>query len=335
MILRLLTHLPIRAAAVAIMATGIAVGLALDARHGGGAAHADPAYGTVRPGGGYIIEGHRVSIPVGFTTCTTPTSSSCRLGAYEVKMQYDPSRLTLISDAGQSSGSNTSTTLNDTSKAWKVNQWAGARITLTGGIGYAGADGNPQSRIVASNTATRLTLATPWDGGVISLPTATTFYTLGGITDAGWLASTGRIMTCPGGSTYGSNWANLHCVTYDDVPWGPYGGGNLVNVTFQAGMTRGLTTISLLTPETRVLRIDGITIPADILNGTRRVILCPDPNNDNNVNVIDLSLIAAASGQQTGGPLYSQKKDPDENGHVNVIDLSITAGVYQKKCIQQ
>jgi len=335
LILRLLSRLPIRAAVVAIAAMGVAVGLALDARNGGGEANADPAYGTVRPSGGAVIEGHRFSVPVTFTTCTNPQSSSCRLGAYEVKMQYDPARLTLISDGGQSSGSNTSTTLNDTSKAWKVNQWVGARVTLIGGIGYAGADGNPQSRIVASNTATRLTISPPWDGGVIPLPNQNTFYSLGGITDGGWLGSTGRTMNCPGGATYGSNWADLHCVTFDDVPSGPTGVGPVVNVTFQAGMTRGLTTVSLLTPETRVLRIDGYVIPADILNATRRVILCPDPTGDGNVNVIDLSLVAAANGQRPGDPLYAVTKDPDESGQINVIDLSLVATVFGKKCIQQ
>lgn len=336
MILRLLAHLPIRAALVAVAATGIAAGLTLEARHGGGDVSADPQYGTVRPSpaNGFIIEGHRVSIPVGFTTCTTPTNTSCRLGAYEVKMQYDPAKVTVISASGLSSGGNTSTTFNDTSQTWKVNQWVGSRITLTGGIGYAGADGNPQSRIVVSNTAHTLTISPPWDGGVIPLPTNFTAYTLGGITDAGWLGSTGRIISCPGGPTYGSNWADLHCVSFDDVPAGPTGAGNLVNLTVEAGFTRGLFTVTLLTPTTRVLRIDGYDIPADVLNGTRRVILCPDPTNDGQVNVVDMQQIAAAIGSGTGDPLYAVKKDPDENGTINVIDLQMAAGVYGKKCVQ-
>jgi hypothetical protein len=322
---------------MALAAVGVAIGLTLANPHSPGVS-ADPAFGNVKPSpqSGFIIIGHKTSMQVGMTTCvngSTSYTNPCRIGAYDMKVSFDPTKVTIISETAQSTGGNTLTTLRDTTKSWKVNQWVGARVTLIGGTGYFGPDGNPQSRIVASNTADTLTLATAWAGSPTPLPNQTTFYTLGGITDGNWLPSTGRIMSCPGGSTYGTNWARLACVTYDDLPAGPTGTGILVNLTVSADQ-KGLFTLGLLTPETRVLRVDGNLINADLINGTRRVILCPDPNNDNNVNVLDLNLIAVAFGATPPGPPYALAKDPDENGQINVIDLSITAGVFGKKCIQ-
>ena len=63
------------------------------------------------------------------------------------------------SDSGTSTGSNTSTTLNDTGKSWTVNAFAGKVAVLDGGL--AGAVG--QIRKIASNTATELTVDPAWD----------------------------------------------------------------------------------------------------------------------------------------------------------------------------
>jgi hypothetical protein len=288
------------------------------------------------PQSGFIIIGHKTSISVGMTTCTntsTVYTNPCRLGAYDVKMTYDPAKVSLTSDTSQSTGGNTLTTLKDTTKNWSTNQWVGSRVTLIGGTGSFGPDGVQQSRIVSANTSDTLTVSPPWAGSPTPLPNQTTFYVVGGITNGSWLGSTNRIVTCPSGQSYGSNWARLGCVTFDDMPPGPNGTGTLVNLTVEAE-EKGLFSVQLLTPETRVLRVDGNVINADLINGTRRVILCPDPNNDNNVNVLDLSLIAAAFGALPPGPPYTLTRDPDENGNINVIDLSITAGVFGKKCIQ-
>jgi hypothetical protein len=62
----------------------------------------------------------------------------------------------LITPAGTATGVQSSTTLQDTSKTWTVNQYAGAQITLTGGTGA------PQTRIIASNTADTLTVSSAW-----------------------------------------------------------------------------------------------------------------------------------------------------------------------------
>lgn len=77
-------------------------------------------------------------------------------------------------DSGTSSGSNTSTTLNDTSKSWATNEWANKVLVITGGTGAG------QFRKIASNTANALTVDTSWD----TTPDGTSTYT---ICDEGWL----------------------------------------------------------------------------------------------------------------------------------------------------
>lgn len=335
MILRHLSTLPVKAVAVAAVASALAFVLMLhNAAQPSSRVSADPAYGNVKPdpAAGFVIEGHKMTVPVRFTTCTTTTSSLCRLGAYAVKLQYDAAKLGIAETAGLSTGGNTSTTLKDTSKNWKNLEWIGARVTIVGGAGANGTNGNPQSRTVTSNTANTLTVSPPWT----VIPNTTSFYELGGMQEGGWLGSTNRTISCPVGPTSGANWVELHCVSFDDLPMGPTGGGNLTTTTFQTTVgNRGLTSVQLLTPDTKVLKIDGFQIPADIVNGARRIVRCPDPDNNNNVNVIDLLLIAQANGAHAinNPALYSPKKDPDENNSVNVIDLQITAAVANKKCV--
>lgn len=335
MILRHCSSLPVKVLTVAAVASIIAFALMLrEAQRPAASVSADPAYGNVKPDpqAGFAIEGHKMTIPVKFTTCTTTTSSLCRLGAYEVKLQYDTAKLSIAEVAGISTGGNTSTTIKDTTKNWKPNEWVGANVTIVGGAGASGSNGNPQSRSVIANTSNTLTISPAWT----VIPNTTSFYELGGMQEGGWLGSTNRIISCPVGPTYGANWAELHCVSFDDVPPGPTGAGNLTKTTFQTTVgNRGLTTVSLLTPDTKVLKIDGFTIPADIVNGTRRIVRCPDPDNNNSINVIDLLIIAQANGANaiTNPALYTTKKDPDENNSVNVIDLQITAQLNNKKCV--
>jgi hypothetical protein len=57
---------------------------------------------------------------------------------------------------GTSSGSNTTTTLNDTTKTWATNQFTATTVLITGGTGSG------QERTISSNTATELTIAPIW-----------------------------------------------------------------------------------------------------------------------------------------------------------------------------
>ncbi len=67
---------------------------------------------------------------------------------------------------GTSSGSNTATTLNDTTQAWTVNQWAGDAVQIVSGTGSG------QVLPITSNTATGLTLSGSWT----TTPNATSVY---------------------------------------------------------------------------------------------------------------------------------------------------------------
>jgi hypothetical protein len=70
-----------------------------------------------------------------------------------------------------STGAQTSTTLQDATKSWTVNQYAGATITLTGGTGAG------QTRTVLSNTANTLTVSVAWATTPVA---ASTIYSLVG-----------------------------------------------------------------------------------------------------------------------------------------------------------
>ena len=55
-----------------------------------------------------------------------------------------------------STGSNTSTTLNDTTQAWNTNKWANFTVTILSGTGSG------QTRVIVSNTVTQLTVTPAW-----------------------------------------------------------------------------------------------------------------------------------------------------------------------------
>lgn len=57
-------------------------------------------------------------------------------------------------DSGTSTGSNSSTTLNDTTKTWTTDQWAGKALVLTSGLGGG------QTVKIISNSATQLVTST-------------------------------------------------------------------------------------------------------------------------------------------------------------------------------
>jgi lysophospholipase L1-like esterase len=73
------------------------------------------------------------------------------------------------SESGTSSGSNTATMLNDTSKSWTANQFAGQYVYITGGTGAGQGAG-----YIVSNTATQLTVKSSWT----ATPDATSTYVI-------------------------------------------------------------------------------------------------------------------------------------------------------------
>lgn len=78
---------------------------------------------------------------------------------------------------GTSVGTNTSTTLSNTGKAWTVNQFANFQVRITAGTGVG------QVRVIASNTATVLTVSTAWT----VTPDATSQYVIDGNEDVLYL----------------------------------------------------------------------------------------------------------------------------------------------------
>jgi len=99
---------------------------------------------------------------IGTSITTKFTFRSARLGMIEVR----PTLMSAVGvkandplENGTSSGGNTSTTLNDTTRAWDINAWDGCYVRITSGTG----DANDPKEIV-SNTATELTIngTYPW-----------------------------------------------------------------------------------------------------------------------------------------------------------------------------
>ncbi len=56
-----------------------------------------------------------------------------------------------------------------------------------------------------------------------------------------------------------------------------------------------------------------------------------DVNNDGLVNMLDLSIVAAAFGSRPGDPKWNSAADLDNNGTVNIIDINIVAREYGKE----
>lgn len=59
-------------------------------------------------------------------------------------------------DTGTSTGSNTAITLANSGESWTTNQWSNGAVMITGGTG------NGQTRVIANNTNTTLTVREPW-----------------------------------------------------------------------------------------------------------------------------------------------------------------------------
>lgn len=79
-----------------------------------------------------------------------------------------------VIESGTSSGTNTTTTINDTSKAWIASAWVNSQIRITGGTGKG------QIRKISANTATGITVSVAW----VVTPDATSTYAIEGDDDA-------------------------------------------------------------------------------------------------------------------------------------------------------
>ena len=97
------------------------------------------AYGT----GIYLCSPFSWSNPVPLGVCTFQT----------IPGMHDPTN----HDTGTALGSQTGTTLQDTSKSWTVNEYATYTVRITGGTGVG------QWRTISSNTSNTLTIGTAWD----------------------------------------------------------------------------------------------------------------------------------------------------------------------------
>ena len=86
-------------------------------------------------------------------------------------------------ETGTSTGTNTTTTLNNTGKAWGTNCYANSQVRITAGTGLG------QRRVIASNTATALTVAVAWT----VTPDATSVYSIEGNDDSMYLLGNGAV----------------------------------------------------------------------------------------------------------------------------------------------
>lgn len=140
----------------------------------------------------------------------------------------DNVRYKIQDSSGSAQGTQSTTQLQDTSKRWKVNQWAGKRLVMTSGTGIQ------QELTIASNTSNALTFTTA------TAPDASTTYTIIGkpIVGAGiqliWnygstvSADKGRLIFLPRGGT--SHTFDIYDVRTNRWKYGQYlyGAGDLL-----------------------------------------------------------------------------------------------------------
>lgn len=118
-------------------------------------------------------------------------------------------------DGGTSSGSNTASTLADTSKSWTVNRWTNSAVRILSGPGAG------QIRRILSNTSTVLTIVGSWN----ILPTNASVYTIQGDSDTmyfGWGGSAQTFMynvnidLLTHGRQYDTGVASIACALLSD-----------------------------------------------------------------------------------------------------------------------
>lgn len=99
---------------------------------------------------------------------------------------------------GTSTGSNTSTTLNNSGKSWGTNMWANYQIRITVGTGIG------QIRTIASNTGTAITVSSAWT----ITPDATSVYSIEPNDDFFYLMGN-NVVTMYRYSVSGNSWSTL------------------------------------------------------------------------------------------------------------------------------
>ena len=141
-----------------VTATGVSTYAAFRKTAGGQATYVaynpslNPVTVTFKDGASQIV----MTVPAKTMAYQTGTSGSAALqpvGATEF---------------GTSSGSNTSTTLNDTTQSWFAGQYDGLQVTITGGTGAG------QTRLISGTSATALTITQPW----ATVPDSTSTYSI-------------------------------------------------------------------------------------------------------------------------------------------------------------
>lgn len=135
---------------------------------------------------------------------------------------------------GTSTGANTTTTLNNVSKAWAVNSWTNYQVRISAGTGAG------QVRVIASNTATALTVGVAWT----ITPDATSEYIIDGNEDVLYLLGNNAVTMYK--YTISTNtWATITPATARGGSFASGGGANWV------------------------FNVDGWDNENDILNGSR------------------------------------------------------------------
>jgi hypothetical protein len=114
--------------------------------------------------------------PIWIASCTENASANVSIGypyndeylllSSQIGLTQEDTFSYNVLNTGTSSGSNNSTTLNDSAKSWVTNAYAGKVVVITGGIGVG------QIKKIASNTGTALTLDTGWTFEVVPTTSA-------------------------------------------------------------------------------------------------------------------------------------------------------------------
>ena len=120
----------------------------------------------------------------------------CHAGGYALQVNYPSSEFTVVTDAGLATSAGT-TTIVDTTKTWKINQWAGSEAKITLGAGFG------QARTVVSNTANTLVVSPAWNtihrppGRTRTIPSAVSRTAAGSAARAARPVAQPRLSTAP------------------------------------------------------------------------------------------------------------------------------------------
>ncbi len=109
-------------------------------------------------------------VATGAWSAALTVSGAPSAGTTEIQMVATSNGGTNPIASGTSTGTNSTTTLNNTGKAWTTNQWTNFQVRITSGTGAG------QVRVISSNTATALTVSVVWT----TTPDATSVYVIEG-----------------------------------------------------------------------------------------------------------------------------------------------------------